>query len=271
MLEVDYLRQLFAVLKADYALMVEAYFDESGTHRGSPVTCVAGYLFESDQCLRLNDEWKKALDDFGITHFHMTDCAGGGGLFRGRSVVERDDLARKLIGIIKRRARIGVVASVRPEDHASFATAQMIEQGGSYILCLLWCIAGVAAWVHKHSYSGTIAYFFEAGHPLQARANEAMGWLNTRPTMREGCRYNSHSFIGKEQARAIQAADILAWQWYKDWTNRVGPKRRQRRSDLTNLLSLPHMASHLTSEHIGAMITQAGEPKPDYLRRFDFI
>src|ERR1039458_602548 len=171
-----HLRQLFGTLKADYALMVQAYFDESGTHRGSSVTCVAGYLFDSDQCLRLNDEWKSALDDFGIAHFHMADCAGGGGLFRGRSVVERDDLARKLIGIIKRRALIGVVASVRPEDHAKMATAQMAEQGGSYILCLLWCIAGVAAWVHKHSYSGSIAYFFEAGHRLQAREIGRASW-----------------------------------------------------------------------------------------------
>jgi len=61
--------------------MLEAYFDESGTHRGSPVMCVAGYLFDSDQAFRLDQEWGATLADFGLSHFHAVDCAHGKGEF----------------------------------------------------------------------------------------------------------------------------------------------------------------------------------------------
>lgn len=265
------LPELLRALHADYTFMVQAYFDESGTHHGAPVTCVAGYLFESEQCLRLDSEWKEALDQFGIQYFHMADCAGGGKLFRGRSIAERDNLERKLIGIIKRRARIGVVASVRPEDHAHFAAPSLAERGAGYVLCLLWCIMGVSAWINKHKYNDKIAYFFEAGHQLEGRANQAMVHLSGNPTLREGARYSSHTFIMKDEARPIQAADILAWQWYKEWTNRFGEKRRPRRRDLESLLGLPHMACHLTAEHLNSMLLTTGGLNPEYLRRFEFL
>jgi hypothetical protein len=251
--------------------MMQAYFDESGTHRGAPVTCVAGYLFTADQCLRFETEWKQALDDYAIPHFHMADCANGGKFFRGWPISRRDELERRLIGIIKRRATIGVVASVRPEDHANFSTPELVGRGGSYVLCLLWCVAGVAAWVAKHGYSGKIAYFFESGHQLASRADQAMQWLSKRPVLRDGSRYRAHSFVSKELSLPVQAADILAWQWYKDWSNRVGAKRRPRRLDLSALLSLPHMSSHLTTQHLEAMVTDAGQPRPDFFRRFDFV
>src|SRR5438105_4019181 len=31
--------------------LAEAYFDESGSHDGSPVLCVAGYIFEKNACM----------------------------------------------------------------------------------------------------------------------------------------------------------------------------------------------------------------------------
>jgi hypothetical protein len=34
--------------------LVTAYFDESGTHAGSPFLCLAGYLFEEDKALALD-------------------------------------------------------------------------------------------------------------------------------------------------------------------------------------------------------------------------
>ena len=39
------------------ALVVEAYFDESGTHSGSPLMCVAGYVIEAGQCKRMQADW----------------------------------------------------------------------------------------------------------------------------------------------------------------------------------------------------------------------
>jgi hypothetical protein len=245
------LPELVQSIRADYLFMIQAYFDESGTQSGSPVTCVAGYLFESEQCLRLDAEWEAALSDFGVSHFHMTDCANGAGLFRAMPVSKRDQLARRLIGIIKRRAAIGIVASARPTDVARFAKEHKEE--AAYILCLCWCVTGVAEWAAERRYAGNIAYFFEAGHRLARKANDAMMFLGLNPTLRQGSRYVAHSFITKQQARPIQAADILAWQWHKEWINRFGVRRRPRRLDFESLLELPHKVGHLTEEHLRAL------------------
>ena len=38
--------------------LFEAHFDESGSHDGPPVLCVAGYLYDKEAALDLDSEWK---------------------------------------------------------------------------------------------------------------------------------------------------------------------------------------------------------------------
>ena len=71
---IDFLR-IVEVVKPDLLIMVEAYFDESGTHDESNAICVAGYLFETEQAIRLDQEWAEVLSCFGLTHFHAHHCA----------------------------------------------------------------------------------------------------------------------------------------------------------------------------------------------------
>ena len=71
--------------------MMEAYFDESGTHRDSPLMCVTGYIIDADQCRRFQTEWDEVLSKYGVPYFHMSDCAHGTGVFAG-VVIRRDFL-----------------------------------------------------------------------------------------------------------------------------------------------------------------------------------
>lgn len=91
--------------------MMEAYFDESGTHSGSPAMCVAGYLFDAEQCRLFDDEWKLMLKRFGLEYFHMAECAAGTGEFSKLTAQERIEAETRAIGIIKRRITVGFVAS----------------------------------------------------------------------------------------------------------------------------------------------------------------
>src|SRR5437764_1233786 len=83
-----------------YALMIEAYFDESGTHHGSPIMCVAGYLIEADQCRRLQAEWDVILLKYNVPYFHMSACAHGAGVFADVPKQVRSDICRSLIELI---------------------------------------------------------------------------------------------------------------------------------------------------------------------------
>ncbi len=143
--------RLLEVLKPDTVLMMEAYFDESGTHEGSPVMCVAGYLFETEQAKRLDLEWAEALSDFGITHFHAAPCAHGVGEFSVLNSKQRTDLLVRLIGIIKRRMTIGIGVSVSETDFGA-RSAPKWERGGPYMLCAFQVLGAVTAWAEKNSY-----------------------------------------------------------------------------------------------------------------------
>ncbi len=258
------LRELFGALGADLVIMLSAYFDESGTAADSLVTCVAGYVFEPEQCVRFDAEWNDVLNAAGIKRFHMVECAQRTGEFRGRSNDECDAVARQLIGIIKRRARIGIVASISEADF------EQGDPGWGYVFCLNWCLSGVAAWINsQQNFPSKISYFFEAGHNRQGLANKTMEDFQKRPLLMDGARYHSHSFISKSDARPIQAADLLAWQWHREWVNRFGTIRRPRRRDLDALLKLPHIGCHMTEPNLRELIQTGSESEAG--RRFEYI
>jgi hypothetical protein len=49
--------------------VMEAYFDESGTHEGSPFVCVAGYLFEKGIANALDVSWRAMLQEKSLLFF----------------------------------------------------------------------------------------------------------------------------------------------------------------------------------------------------------
>lgn len=92
--------------------LVEAYFDESGTQYGSPVMCVAGYVFEKEASKRLAVDWEALLDFHGLPFFRMSSCAHQNGVFKA---VSRDTciaIETRAIELIKAHASFGMMASV---------------------------------------------------------------------------------------------------------------------------------------------------------------
>jgi hypothetical protein len=52
-----------------------AYFDESGEKDYSRIIVMSGFLFKRYRADKAAHEWRTALQDFGIPHFHMVDLA----------------------------------------------------------------------------------------------------------------------------------------------------------------------------------------------------
>lgn len=195
-----------------------AYLDESGTHADAPVMCVAGYLFTADDAKRFTDEWDAAVRSAGLSHFHMTDCANGGGEFTGWAKKRRDTLARDLITLIRARMTYGFAVSMSVPQYERMAPQGWIEREGSaYTACLHLALVLVGAWAQRAGYDGRVAYFFEAGHARQEEAHKKLNAHAARPLQRDAIRYGSHTFAskGNEAGRLFDAADYLAWQYYK--------------------------------------------------------
>jgi Protein of unknown function (DUF3800) len=215
--------------------LVEAYFDESGSHGGSPVLAVAGYIIEKDACIKLDEDWGGVLDEFRLPYFRMSECAHGTGAFKTLSLDDRIDVEKRCIAIIRRSISYGIAVTVEPRVFDSVMPKSR-EIGSAYTYCAYTCLAAVKSWSMEQNYTGGIAYFFESGHRSQAEANDLMNRLFSNPQLKVEHRYTSHTFADKIKVRALQAADLIAYQWYKDHLRRMMRPFSQPRKDCFELM-----------------------------------
>jgi hypothetical protein len=92
--------------------MHQGYFDGSGTHDGSSILCIAGFIGEQAAFADLDRRWSTVLDKpcwpTRLSEFHMVDCVHGNGEFReGRwSYAERLALYGDLAGAIVESSQV---------------------------------------------------------------------------------------------------------------------------------------------------------------------
>ncbi|HWA02650.1 MAG TPA: DUF3800 domain-containing protein [Rhizomicrobium sp.] len=195
--------------------LIEAYFDESGSHEGSSILCVAGYVIEKQNAQRLSEEWSAVLSEYDLPYFHMVDCAHGNGVFKGMSKPHRIMVAARMIGIIKRSAALGFAQSIDVKAYTEVIPPKLRLFGTPYSFCARTVLDQIGASFYKRNFKGKSAYFFEAGHKSRSEADRIICDLFENPLIdlvyKHG--YVGHSFVLKKESPPIQAADILAWHW----------------------------------------------------------
>jgi hypothetical protein len=102
--------------------MIQGYFDGSGTHAGSKVLTIAGFIGEEGTFVDLDQQWEKVLDDprwpTRVSEFHTVDCVHGNGEFEegGWNYAERlalyGDLTRVIVEVGERHTLLPIGAGV---------------------------------------------------------------------------------------------------------------------------------------------------------------
>jgi hypothetical protein len=201
--------------------LLEAYFDETGTHDGSPIFAIAGYVYETEAARRLDICWKGALDDFELPYFRMSACAHGHPPFDKLSRSERIDAATRMIDLVRVHMTFGVAISVNEQDFHSWAPANR-PFDSAYTFCCWIAINAIRQLNGNNGFSGDIAYFFEAGCQDQGNLDAFMKNIARDQRLKEHYYYAGHSFVPKEKVRPVQSADILVWHHanqFKRWEN----------------------------------------------------
>lgn len=244
--------RIFRLLGSDgYAVqIVHAFFDESGSHAGSPVLCVAGYAFQKRAARLLARDWSTVLKKHRLPFFHMVDCAHGNKGFASLTKQQRIEVATSLIQIIKRYAAHGFAVSVDVEAYKEVMPS-WAPTNSPYAFCARCVIDEMGRWFVKSSFRGKSSYFFEAGHESRSEAEKVVGAVLTNPLSKvTGVHYGyvAHTFISKEESAAVQAADLLAWQWTTDIKHQIAG--RPRRKDFESLLQAPFSGAHFSRERL---------------------
>src|SRR6201993_3262318 len=73
--------------------ILTAFIDESGTHDGSPMTVMAGYLSSAEGWAAFNAEWGTFLAGLGVDHLHAKHLFHGEKHFKNLSWSRRVEIA----------------------------------------------------------------------------------------------------------------------------------------------------------------------------------
>jgi len=226
-----------ALLRGRHGIVavIETYFDES--MRGD-FTCVAGYAFVKSRCKRFDSEWGELLRSYHLPYFRMSACAHGNKPFDVLSPQQCINAEKRAIGLINQYASHGIaVGTTTAEFQRSYSKSEHIST--PYEFCVWAILAGVQSWLGDSGVKGSVAYFFEAGHKHQGRANMMMKKIFAAPELKARYRYAGHAFVDKVQSRPAQAADLLAWQFATEY-RRLREGRPYARKDYANLVRLHH-------------------------------
>jgi hypothetical protein len=212
------------------------FLDESGTHAGSSIMTMAGYVFEAHQSIQFTRRWQKDLKKFGLPYAHQKDCGPGNGPYRGMPKEMRVIIQKKLIQHIRFRTLFGFSVSLDPE-HYTRTIGRDADLPTAYSFMVLACVHEVAHWADQRNCYGKFSYFFEAGHAHQSEANIIMNALaDHNQQRRDEYRYLSHSFVRKEEAVPLQAADMLAWHVHHYYTRKRNMGQDYIRADFRALV-----------------------------------
>lgn len=217
--------------------------------------CVAGYVFRESRYEVLKPLWATALAKFGLTHFHMVDCAHGCEEYAGLSSETRIACQTELMDLLKLHAEFGVCATMDKKTEREFANAKLHGVGDidAHVMCAYVALHRMAAWSRQLDADVSTHYFFERGASGEAAFDHLLRSLfSNSPLVSERMRYSGHSFVPKREAAGVQCADILAWQGAKD--RKSQKEGRARRADFKSLLEVDTYAVHVDSAHASQLL-----------------
>jgi hypothetical protein len=255
----DCLISYYRVPDGGYAMIqAQAFFDESGSHDGSHIFCLAGYIFRKSQAIKLGHEWRRVLRWKKLPYFHMVDCAHGNGPFSNLTKSERIAVQTKLIDLIKRHSMQGLAITVDPDEYADFFPRLPMDENwyekDAYGFCAQVIMTGVAEFISRNPMIAAMTYFFEAGHKSATKADKIMEAMVSQPEDKRYLRYAGHRFVEKQKSPQVQAADLLAWQWYTDRRHEL--EGRPRRKDCESLLQHFHTVVHIDRKELSRIADQ---------------
>ncbi len=242
---------------------LKAYFDETGTHGGAPLVCVAGYLFDNDAANKFEAlhaaRVKPLLPESARGIFHAAKCFSRCDEFDSLTPTGSNDIFNAMIETLRSTMMYGMLTEIETAvyDAEIKRLGPQVRKmvGSAYSISAIRCAENVVEWLTKNGIAGDVHYFFEAGCQYAGEATHFCKQIESTPELKSRFRLGGYSFVPKRDAPQLQAADLLAWEWQREWATLTVSENqhRERRSTLKRLADKehPHQLEHLSN--VGAL------------------
>lgn len=251
--------------------MFRAYIDESGTHDSSAYIVIGGLIVSSTNSVGFQNAWRQALLRAEVPYSHMREFTQSVGPFaKWRSEKrefepQRQAFMKDLCDCVITNVCYTFGAVLTRAHYDALVPADLREAMGSpYTFLGRYCIARVGVWAQNQGIADQVNLIFEQGQPhssLKLQHN----LLSANERAKEEFRLGVLSFADKrdehhpEDAMALQAADLVAYELLKHWNTLKQHSERRvrpyvepdlRRYPLKRLMELPRDWNELTAEDV---------------------
>jgi hypothetical protein len=149
--------------------MLKVFLDESGTHEGSLVTAMAGYLIQAEAVQQLESEWLAVLSEHGLDELHMREFVPPHGRYAHWKESDKRSLLERLIALIHKYCLSGVGAALEIDNfmqtvHARYNKREPGLIESPYEWCLRYCCVQASIFADKHQIEGEIDYILDKGN-----------------------------------------------------------------------------------------------------------
>ena len=202
---------------------------------------MAGFVVATDALPVLEAKWREELDRHGIRELHMKEFVPPHGRYSHLSNEQRRGLLEPLISLVHRRTMLGVGAAVVIDEFMQTTyRKQMLRYpelvGSPYSWCMRYCVAQVADWAESVGHRDLIEFVLDRGNTHRSEAERDFNARRADPSMRNSFRLGSIEFQDSAQVIALQCADLLAYELYKEGDRVLSESSREPRGSFVALL-----------------------------------
>lgn len=197
--------------------MLGAFFDDSGTHGGSPVVAIGGLLGTEEQWEVFAKAWADLLaaplpGKPALTQFHLSPCRAGSGEFQSYNLAERDRVTYLFRRIILNTGLVTIASAVDLRAWNELITGAVADQFGEPLAyCFVKCVDLVMDICQLQRPGEKILIFFDEG--TKDGLEKWAGFYRAQPH-----RYPSlaaMTFVSVKKVVALQGADMVALETYQ--------------------------------------------------------
>jgi hypothetical protein len=259
----DYIEALFAgllprVREHQYMLMLQGFFDDSGSDRESPVFVLAGFVCSTECWKHFSVDWQEILDhDPPLDYFKMSEAQSFKGQFkRGWNPRLRDQRIFELADLINAYGRRdhGLVRIDCAMQRSHFEHFGRGLPGGAwsdpYFICFYYVITLCLEYLVGLDAKAFCEFIFDEQGNVGL---QAIGWWNVARLLAGGSlgemMGNPPIFRSDKRMTPLQAADLYAWQT-RNFLQKNLKQDHPANEIAVRLASVAHLNHHVSQDDL---------------------
>lgn len=200
------------------AMVMTAYFDESGTHEGSPATIMACCLSNAEGWARYETEMAKTLSEYGVKVLHAKRLRNSNSPYNSWPSERRRVFNAQMLEIFDRSVLSGFISVLRRDDYRRIyrlGGGAKVRHDTEYGLCFRHCLMQALLYMERVRDAWPLYVVLEDGHKHAADALRVYRDMRRRLPSRWNGVLGPISFESKITCHPLAAPDALAHSMFK--------------------------------------------------------